>query len=95
MADFFSGPMEFAGLLDADGKPKFTMHALRHYSISKYLQQLPLTHVKELAGHASVKTTSDVYGHVLKGDKRIAETSKALGEELLNATRMRQRLLTN
>lgn len=62
--------MKDAGLLDAEtGKPKFTLHALRHAAASLWiaagLRDLPL---KTVMGHSRVSVTYDVYGHLLDDD---------------------------
>jgi integrase len=42
-------------------------------------QGTPLHVVSEVLGHASIAITKDVYGHLLEGDKRVAESmSRAL-----------------
>jgi hypothetical protein len=41
-------------------------------------QGTPLHVVSEVLGHASIAITKDVYGHLLKGDKRKAAESMSL-----------------
>jgi integrase len=90
----FLGAMTRAGLVDECGQPLFTMHALRHFYASMILGKMPLHLAKQVMGHRSIQTTVDVYGHVLKGDDRIAAASADIGSELA-ATTMRHRRLTD
>lgn len=62
---------EFHALLDKAGLPAMRFHDLRH-SVATILLSggaQPLA-VRDLLGHATVKTTLDVYAHVLVGMRR-------------------------
>ena len=48
---------------------RFTLHSLRHVAISAALQ-VSAEHGRQLAGHASVVTTQQIYGHTLAEDVR-------------------------
>jgi integrase len=78
-----------AGLVTADGKPKYTgMHALRHAYASCCIYrkvdgglELPLKVVQARLGHSSIAMTADVYGHLFsRGDdgKELADAAGAL-----------------
>ena len=79
-----------AGLLDAEGKPKYTgLHSLRHFYASWCInpidrggQGLPPKVVQERLGHSSIVMTMDTYGHLFPaGDdtrKRLADAERAL-----------------
>ncbi|MFF4528145.1 tyrosine-type recombinase/integrase [Streptomyces sp. NPDC001407] len=55
-----------AGVVDADGKPKYTPHALRHFFASTALAAgIPIHEVSRWLGHKSIKTTVDLYGHLV------------------------------
>jgi integrase len=55
-----------AGLVDADGTPKYTPRSLRHFFASTALAHgAPIHEVSHWLGHRSVKTTIDIYGHLL------------------------------
>ncbi|MFE2375856.1 tyrosine-type recombinase/integrase [Streptomyces sp. NPDC059398] len=55
-----------AGLVDVDGKAKYTPGSLRHFFASTALaNNVPIHEVSCWLGHRSVNTTTDVYGHLL------------------------------
>ena len=56
-----------AGIVDANGEPKFSLHDLRHFAASWMLEQFQLFKVSRLLGHSSQQLTADRYGHLLKG----------------------------
>ncbi|SBV04009.1 Site-specific recombinase XerD [Streptomyces sp. Ncost-T6T-1] len=57
-----------AGLVDLDGKAKYTPRSLRHFFASTALANgVPIHEVSRWLGHRSVKTTVDIYGHLLPG----------------------------
>ena len=60
-----------AGLADRDGKPKYGLHAFRHFFASWCINrrqdgglELPTKTVQERLGHASIVMTMDTYGHL-------------------------------
>jgi integrase len=65
-----------AGIVDGKGKPKYALHALRHFYASWCINRvedgglgLPLKMVQERLGHATLAMTADRYGHLFpKGD---------------------------
>jgi integrase len=73
-----------AGLLDGDGKPKYTgLHTLRHFYASRLINAradgglgLPPKVVQERMGHSSITMTMDRYGHLFpRGDDDGAEAA--------------------
>ncbi|MFE2104349.1 tyrosine-type recombinase/integrase [Kitasatospora sp. NPDC059463] len=57
-----------AGLVDAEGNPKYTPHSLRHFFASAALANgVPIHEVSHWLGHKSIKTTVDIYGHLVPG----------------------------
>jgi integrase len=73
-----------AGLLDGDGKPKYTgLHTLRHFYASRLINAradgglaLPPKVVQERMGHSSIVMTMDRYGHLFpRGDDNGAEAA--------------------
>jgi integrase len=77
-----------AGVVDAGGKPKYTLHALRHFYASWCINrradgglELPAKMVQERLGHASMVITMDTYGHLFpRGDDgaELAAAERAL-----------------
>jgi integrase len=92
---FFDPVMKRAGLVDQDGKIKFTQHALRHAHASLLLKEnLPLHQLKQVMGHSSAQFTIDAYGHIFPEDDLLSATSNAIADRGLDATRMRHRLIS-
>ena len=51
----------------------FTPHSLRHTNISLQLAMgVPVTTVSSRAGHSRTSTTTDIYGHLIKSNDRLA-----------------------
>ncbi|MGW2863100.1 tyrosine-type recombinase/integrase [Streptomyces cinnamoneus] len=64
----FKKACKAAGLVDANGKPKYTPHSLRHFFASTALANgIPIHEVSRWLGHKSIKITADVYGHLVPG----------------------------
>jgi integrase len=54
-----------AGIVDTEGKPKYGLHALRHFFASWAIEQgFTAKRVQALLGHSSIQMTFDVYGHL-------------------------------
>jgi integrase len=54
-----------AGLVGNDGKPKYGLHALRHFFASWVIERgFSAKRVQALLGHSSIQMTFDVYGHL-------------------------------
>jgi integrase len=54
-----------AGMVDPDGKPKYGMHALRHFFASWAIEKgFSPKRLQALLGHSSIQMTFDVYGHL-------------------------------
>jgi integrase len=52
-------------IVNADGKPKYGLHALRHFFASWAIEQgFSPKRVQALLGHSSIQMTFDVYGHL-------------------------------
>ncbi|MFC9880269.1 tyrosine-type recombinase/integrase [Streptomyces libani] len=62
----FRKALKAAGLVEPDGSPKYTPHGLRHFFASTALAHgIPIHEVSRWLGHKSIKTTVDVYGHLI------------------------------
>jgi len=73
-----------AGLVDKHGKPKYAIHAVRHFYASWCINrekdgglELPLKMVSERMGHSSIAITANVYGHLFPSGDDGAELKKA------------------
>jgi integrase len=54
-----------AAIVDADGKPKYGLHALRHFFASWAIERgFTPKRLQALLGHSSIQMTFDVYGHL-------------------------------
>ena len=68
-------------LTAAAGLGRWTPHELRHSAASLLIAQgVPLKVVSEMLGHASIRITADVYGHLLEPAK--AEAAEAMESAL-------------
>jgi integrase len=71
--DNFRRNGRFYKILKDANVPDIRFHDIRHTFASLLLQQgEPMHYVKEQMGHASIKTTVDVYGHITPGVNRKA-----------------------
>ena len=53
------------GIVGADGKPKYGLHALRHFFASWAIEQgFSPKRLQAMLGHSSIQMTFDVYGHL-------------------------------
>jgi len=86
MLDSLAPVMVAAGVVNKAGKPKYGLHALRHFFASWCInrkadggRELPAKVVQGLLGHGSIVMTLDRYGHLFpRGDDR-AELAAASG----------------
>jgi len=54
-----------AGIVDPNGKPKYGLHALRHFFASWVIEQgFSPKRLQAMLGHSSIQMTFDVYGHL-------------------------------
>ena len=77
-----------AGVVDKEGKPKYALHAFRHFFASWCVnpksrggRELPAKEAQGLLGHSSIVMTLDLYGHMFPpaGDRtELAEAARAL-----------------
>jgi integrase len=77
--------MVAAGVVDKDGKPKYALHAFRHFFASWCInpkerggRELPAKEAQGLLGHSSIVMTLDLYGHMFPATGDRAELSKAV-----------------
>ncbi len=59
-----------AGIVDGNGKPRWSMHDLRHFCASFWIDQgFPPKKIQGMMGHASITMTFDLYGHLFPTDQ--------------------------
>lgn len=77
---------EEAGLLSADGAPKFPLKELRHVRASLEIdKRANPKEIQELLGHSSVKITYDIYGHLFRDhEDRRGQRANQIARELLS-----------
>ncbi|MEU7635815.1 site-specific integrase [Streptomyces sp. NPDC039016] len=62
----FRKALREAGLIQPNGTPTYAPHCLRHFFASTALGHgIPIHEVSRWLGHRSIKTTVDVYGHLI------------------------------
>ena len=66
----------------AELNPRLSIHALRHgYAVELYRQHRDLELVRRALGHENINTTQ-IYMHVVDGEKKLASMSMDLGGDL-------------
>ncbi len=73
--------MRDAGLLK-EGRPKYSLHVMRHAFISLMIEQgvQPIV-IKGVAGHARIATTMDTYGHLFPENAEARRGVLGVGEQ--------------
>ena len=73
-----------AGVVDGKGRPKYALHALRHFFASWCINRekdgglgLPIKMVQERLGHSSINLTADLYSHLFPSRDDGAELQEA------------------
>jgi integrase len=76
--------MKAAGVVDVDGKPKYALHAFRHFFASWCInpkerggRELTPKVVQTLMGHSSIVITLDLYGHLFPTGSDRSELAEA------------------
>ncbi|QPD00384.1 site-specific integrase [Qipengyuania soli] len=53
------------GIVDGEGAPRLSLHAMRHAAASLFIEQgWPPKKIQTMLGHSSITMTYDVYGHL-------------------------------
>ncbi|WP_461519794.1 tyrosine-type recombinase/integrase [Rhizobium leguminosarum] len=77
-----------AGSAEGRDFGRLTWHALRHFGISSWINGGMLAKtVQTFAGHASIQTTMDRYGHLFPSQKHAAAMDK-IGKDILKGAQM-------
>ena len=73
-----------AKVVDDKGRPKYALHALRHFYASWCINrrkdgglELPMKIVQERLGHSTINLTADVYGHLFPSNDDGTELKEA------------------
>jgi integrase len=72
-----------AGVVDRDGKPKYGLHALRHFFASMAVEQYPPKRAQAILGHGSIRMTYDIYGHLIPDHEGDQKKSVAIEKAVL------------
>jgi len=77
--------MKAARIVDKDGEPKYTPHALRHFFASWCInpkarggREVPPKQVQYLLGHSTISMTFDIYGHMFPSESNRDELTAAV-----------------
>ena len=74
------------GIVDIDGKPKFSFHSLRHAAASLFIEQgWSAKKIQSILGHSTISITMDVYGHLFESPEDDVEMFAKMEEDLLAA----------
>ena len=67
LSKLFGDAMKYAKIVDENGKPRFTFHALRHWCASHWVRALEgdWQQAAQWLGHKNASMTMDTYGHCL------------------------------
>ena len=81
--------MKTARIVDKNGEPKYTPHALRHFFASWCInpkarggRELPPKQVQYLLGHSTISMTFDIYGHLFPSESSRDELTAAVRQLL-------------
>ncbi len=74
------------GIVDEQGAPRFSLHALRHAAASLFIEQgWPPKKIQTMLGHSSITMTYDVYGHLFHDPAKVVDLMGAMEQGLLAA----------
>ncbi|WP_417794240.1 tyrosine-type recombinase/integrase [Terasakiella pusilla] len=75
-----------SGIVNAEGKPKFGLHALRHAAASLFIEQgWTPKKIQTFLGHANITMTFDTYGHLFDDGEDDQALMAKLEEDLYAA----------
>ena len=73
-------------VVDGAGKPRFSIHALRHAAASLFIEQgWSPKKIQTILGHSSINMTFDVYGHLFEDPEGDLERMAKVEHDLLAA----------
>ena len=74
------------GIVDGEGAPRFSLHALRHGAASLFIEQgWQPKKIQTMLGHSSITMTYDVYGHLFHDPAKDVDLMGAMERGLLAA----------
>ncbi|NCP24625.1 MAG: site-specific integrase [Erythrobacter sp.] len=82
----FKPLMLTCGIVDGEGAPRFSLHAMRHAAASLFIEQgWPPKRIQVMLGHSSITMTYDVYGHLFHDPAKDVDLMGEMERELLVA----------
>ncbi|MEL7688730.1 tyrosine-type recombinase/integrase [Citromicrobium bathyomarinum] len=73
-------------IVDGEGAPRFSMHAMRHAAASLFIEQdWPPKKIQTMLGHSSITITYDVYGHLFHDPAKDVDLMGEMERGLLTA----------
>lgn len=82
----FKPLMLSCGIVDGEGKPRFSLHAMRHAAASLFIEQgWPPKKIQTMLGHSSITMTYDVYGHLFHDPAKDVDLMDEMERGLLAA----------
>ena len=82
----FKPLMVDGGIVDGEGKPRFSIHGLRHAAASLFIEQgWSPKKIQTILGHSSINMTFDVYGHLFHDDKADLALMEKVQRDLMAA----------
>lgn len=75
-----------SGIVDGEGAPRFSLHAMRHAAASLFIEQgWPPKKIQSMLGHSSITMTYDVYGHLFHDPAKDVDLMSEMERGLLAA----------
>ncbi len=82
----FKPLMISCGIVNGEGKPRFSLHAMRHAAASLFIEQgWPPKKIQTMLGHSSITMTYDVYGHLFHDPAKDVDLMDEMERGLLAA----------
>ncbi|GGC23668.1 site-specific integrase [Novosphingobium marinum] len=73
-------------IVDGEGAPRFSLHAMRHAAASLFIEQgWPPKKIQTMLGHSSITMTYDVYGHLFHDPAKDVDLMSEMERDLLAA----------
>jgi integrase len=73
-------------IVNDDGKPRFSFHAIRHATASLFIEQgWTPKKIQMLMGHSTIQMTFDCYGHLFEDSAGDIERMAKVQRDLLAA----------